>query len=163
MKRKIRLTESDLHNIIKESVKKVLSEGKVTNNIPFKRREYDEEYLQKLKDIAEVVDPETKEKILNMVRSYELQNPKGGELHSKRAYKYSNGKPRFGRDWDTQQYIDNKKWREASSIINEEKEVDKILSFDNNFSFQERLLKIIEQKRLTAPKVYDEIGISTNV
>ena len=57
----------------------------------------------------------------------------------------------------------NKKWREASSIINEEKEVDKILSFDNNFSFQERLLKIIEQKRLTAPKVYDEIGISTNV
>ena len=29
MKRKIRLTELDLHNLIKESVKKVLNEGKV--------------------------------------------------------------------------------------------------------------------------------------
>ena len=34
MKRKIRLTESDLHDIIKESVKRVLNEGKVVNNRP---------------------------------------------------------------------------------------------------------------------------------
>lgn len=111
-KRTVRLTESDLHNIIKESVKKVLSEGKVTNNIPLQPRVFDEEDLQKLKDFAETVDPEFKERILNMVRSYEVQDPKGGSLHSIRAYKYSNGKPRFGRDWVTQQYIDNKKWRE---------------------------------------------------
>lgn len=34
-KRRIKLTESDLHNIIKESVKKILSEGKTVNNKPF--------------------------------------------------------------------------------------------------------------------------------
>lgn len=34
-KRLIRLTEGDLHNIIKESVKRILREGKFDNNKPF--------------------------------------------------------------------------------------------------------------------------------
>lgn len=33
MKKTIRLTESDLHKVIKESVKRILKEGKYTNNI----------------------------------------------------------------------------------------------------------------------------------
>ena len=36
-KQVIRLTESDLHRIIKESVNKILSEGKTVNNKPFFR------------------------------------------------------------------------------------------------------------------------------
>ena len=34
-KKRIRLTESDLHRIVKESVEKVLKEGKVVNNKPY--------------------------------------------------------------------------------------------------------------------------------
>ena len=36
MKQRIRLSESDLHKVIKESVRRVLKEGKYVNNIPWK-------------------------------------------------------------------------------------------------------------------------------
>lgn len=38
MKRTIRLTESDLRHIIKESIKSVLTEGKTVNNKPMLKK-----------------------------------------------------------------------------------------------------------------------------
>ena len=48
MKRRIRLTESDLHRVIKECVYNILNEGKVVNNKPFFKREGGEcdEYIK---------------------------------------------------------------------------------------------------------------------
>ena len=40
MKRRIRLTESDLHRIVKESVNRILNEG--VSNIKWTRRDFDE-------------------------------------------------------------------------------------------------------------------------
>ena len=42
MKRKIRLTESDLHRVIKECVYNILNEGKVVNNKPYFKDRHDE-------------------------------------------------------------------------------------------------------------------------
>ncbi|MEE0879005.1 MAG: hypothetical protein UH788_06980 [Treponemataceae bacterium] len=54
----------------------------------------------------------------------------------------------------------NKKWSDPPSEINEEKEIDKILSFNNYLSFQQRLFKILEIKKMTAPELYTKIGMS---
>ena len=40
-----------------------------------------------------------------------------------------------------------------------EKDIDDILSFDNNLSFQNRLLEIMNKKHLRDPQVYREIGM----
>ena len=52
----------------------------------------------------------------------------------------------------------NKKW--SPSEINEEKEIDKILSFDNYLTFKDRLFQIMKIRDLTAPKLYKKINMS---
>ena len=54
----------------------------------------------------------------------------------------------------------NKEWSDPHSEINIDKEVDNILSFDNNLSFQERLLKIMIIKNLRDSQVYKNISMS---
>ena len=54
----------------------------------------------------------------------------------------------------------NKKWCNPPSVINEEKEIDKILSFDNYLTFKDRLFQIMKIRNLTAPKLYKKINMS---
>ncbi len=104
-KKVIRLTESDLHRIVKESVKRVLKEGKKVNNIPWLgSQKYEDGYQAYLKNYKDWQDfhknvlnnPTNKDYILN--RSDEIINSpeqkisdnwkKSNEIHGTRAIQH---------------------------------------------------------------------------
>lgn len=89
MGKTIKITESDLHRLVKESVKRVLMEGKVVNHKPmFYYYKWDRENLNK-KPIkpGEYVDDWTK--FDNKFRSnYDKRVMKGMDIHNKRHGNY---------------------------------------------------------------------------
>lgn len=116
----VRLTESDLKKVIIESIKKVLSEGKYTNNKPyflnqdyngnmyevlpgqkakgmFDDREEMEEYLDDL-DLSDLgYSPEETEEFKRNTREKEEKRFK----HNDRLTKYGWGGPQWGEHGDT--------------------------------------------------------------
>jgi hypothetical protein len=103
-KKIIRLTESDLHNIIKESVKQVLREGKYVNNIPWEdSQKYKDGYQafldhEKEKEDLLNYDGESEEEFLKKLNNFKngpsakmSDKWKNGNLkHSERAIKRYN-------------------------------------------------------------------------
>ena len=134
MKRRIRLTESDLHNIIKESVKKVLNEGKVSNNVPIYKT-YSSEYAQPgdevtndstsyrkdsnywgkfgCEDFEDCINKYGKDKAYNILLNFR----DGADIHDKRRSKYKEtgawrGEryiPQFGRKWENSLYKEKRR------------------------------------------------------
>lgn len=90
MKKVIRLTESDIHRIVKNSVKRILREGKLTNNIPYNKAPQAEDVyqgtLQNEKDWQEYHDyrrknPNDMDYMIN--RSTEIANSPNQQKHDK--------------------------------------------------------------------------------
>jgi hypothetical protein len=123
-KNTIRLTESELKRVITESVKKVLREGSTVNNqeLPdFKKGKYAcasgieqafqyfNNALKTRNDIPEDIRVELEKLLVTLKREIN-----GVAVHNQRASeKYFNGQPQFGRDWETSEFVNKQKGREA--------------------------------------------------